>query len=103
MRLDKQYDINKALLAAGIDLQKEIRVKSSDIETALTNAFGEAPVLQCGENNDFNDILEEIWLCLNEDMEIQECPPSTAYSTCDDYVFFERGAKIPPKCVQDLV
>lgn len=40
----------KALLAAGIDLQKEIRVKSSDIETALTNAFGEAPALQCAEN-----------------------------------------------------
>ena len=77
LRLHKELDIMGALAKHGITPSNDpAGYKSADLVAALQQELGAAPVLKCT-----NGGLVEVWLCINRDLKVFECPTGYPYTS----------------------
>lgn len=81
LQLRKQFDLVAAFTQAGIRHGK--RYRATELQRAITQAFGVSYTpLKCK-----NGALTEVQLCINKQLEIQDCPRALR-STCRGSVSF---------------
>ncbi|KAL6768824.1 hypothetical protein ACKKBG_A16360 [Auxenochlorella protothecoides x Auxenochlorella symbiontica] len=95
VNLNTKYEINEALLNAGINPRTAGGGPRQRLLDVLTSAFGEAPVLRCNQQG---NVLEEIWQCFDTDLQIMPCPRSVSSSRCGSSLTLRTGERVPPVC-----
>jgi len=93
--LNNQYDVNNALIAAGINPQLASSLPTSQVQSALTNYLGSKPVLSCSSSS-----LLEVWTCVDTSLKAFDCPSSLTGRSCPSTIAFPSGAGVPQKCQQ---
>ncbi|KAK9819716.1 hypothetical protein WJX72_001609 [[Myrmecia] bisecta] len=77
LQLHKTLNIEDGLSAANIVPSNNAAYDTADLVAALKDSLGFAPIITC-----HNGSLEEVWFCINEDLDVEDCDQACTAPAC---------------------